>query len=253
MSLNFYLLDIDSVESNHHRSDYDDNILMDIAKSLIANDDLIKPILVRQVSPIRYQVIEGHREYFAAVKAREISPDFDEIRAVVVPKDLQDSVLEQYSLLYPDQGAHLTKNDLKEVEQRLRQDFQVKFDLLNNLLSSQQNQIQNFLTNDLVNKLQDLQHINIKISFKNPKVDKRLSISEINTLDLEALKARMQELSPQDFLDDETINHFLEFIQSHRPFMNFDAIYNKVKSVKKPKSSRQSLITKSNLKKIVRD
>jgi len=254
MSLNFYLLDIDSVESNHHRSDYDENILMDIAKSLIANDDLIKPILVRQVSPIRYQVIEGHREYFAAVKAREISPDFDEIRAVVVPKDLQDSVLEQYRLLYPDQGAHLTKNDLKEVEQRLRQDFQVKFDLLNNLLSSQQNQIQNFLTNDLVNKLQDLlKHINIKISLddkKNPepKVDKRLSISEINTLDPEALKARMDDL-----LDPDTRDLFLTFIRDNRSFANFDALYHKIKSVKKQKSSRQSLITKSNLKKIVRD
>ena len=247
MSLNFYLLDIDSVsvESNHHRSDYDENILMDIAKSLIANDDLIKPILVRQVSPIRYQVIEGHREYFAAVKAREISPDFDEIRAVVVPKDLQDSVLEQYRLLYPDQGAHLTKDDLRELEQRLRQNFQVKFDYLNDLLSQQQNQIHNSI-NALMNKLQDLlEHI-------KPK-DKKLSISEINTLDPEALKARMQELSPQDFLDDETKEHFLKFIQENRSFVNFDALYHKIKSVKKPKSSRQSLITKSNLKKIVRD
>jgi hypothetical protein len=245
MSLNFYLLDIDSVESNHHRSDYDENILMDIAKSLIANDDLIKPILVRQVSPIRYQVIEGHREYFAAVKAREISPDFDEIRAVVVPKDLQDSVLEQYRLLYPDQGAHLTKDDLRELEQRLRQNFQVKFDYLNDLLSQQQNQIHNSI-NALMNKLQDL------LEYIKPK-DKKLSISEINTLDLEALKARMQELSPQDFLDDETKEHFLKFIQENRSFVNFDALYHKIKSVKKPKSSRQSLITKSNLKKIVRD
>jgi hypothetical protein len=251
MPLNFYLLDIDSVsvESNHHRSDYDENILMDIAKSLIANDDLIKPILVRQVSPIRYQVIEGHREYFAAVKAREISPDFDEIRAVVVSKDLQDSVLEQYRLLFPeadpDQDAHLTKDDLREVEQRLRQNFQVKFDYLNDLLSQQQNQIHNSI-NALMNKLQDL------LEYIKPK-DKKLSISEINTLDLEALKARMQELSPQDFLDDETKEHFLKFIQENRSFVNFDALYHKIKSVKNPKSSRKSLITKSNLKKIVRD
>ena len=249
MPLGFYLLDISAVESDQDRSQFSEKELTDLAQKLIASDDLIHPILVTQINPVRFKVIQGHFAYFAAVKASEMDPTFDEIRAIIVPKELQEDVLAQYRLLLPeaggdrdpDQDAHLTKNDLKEVEQRLRQDFQVKFDLLNNLLS-QQNQIQNFLTNDLVNKLRDL----LK---KKPK----LSISEINTLDLEALKARMQELSPQDFLDDETKEHFLKFIRANRPFANFDALYHKIKSVKNPKSSRKSLITKSNLKKIVRD
>ena len=241
MPLGFYLLDISAVESDQDRSQFSEKELTDLAQKLIASDDLIHPILVTQINPVRFKVIQGHFAYFAAVKASEMDPTFDEIRAIIVPKELQEDVLAQYRLLLPE-DAHLTKNDLKEVEQRLRQDFQVKFDLLNNLLLSQQNQIQNFLTNDLVNKLQDL----LK---KKPK----LSISEINTLDLEALKARMQELSPQNFLDVDTKEHFLTFIRDNRPFVNFDALYHKIKSVKKPKSSRQSLITKSNLKKIVRD
>jgi hypothetical protein len=250
MPLGFYLLDISAVESDQDRSQFSEKELTNLAQKLIASDDLIHPILVTQINPVRFKVIQGHFAYFAAVKASEMDPTFDEIRAIIVPKELQEDVLAQYRLLLPeaggdpdpDQDAHLTKDDLRELEQRLRQDFQVKFDLLNNLLSSQQNQIQNFLMNDLVNKLQDL----LK---KKPK----LSISEINTLDLEALKARMQELSPQNFLDDETKEDFLTFIRANRPFANFDALYHKIKSVKNPKSSRKSLVTKSNLKKIVRD
>ena len=70
-----------------------------LANLFLKAGDTISPILVRKISPIAFEVLEGHFEYYAAVKAQEIDEQFTAIRAYVVPPDLESTILEQYNFL----------------------------------------------------------------------------------------------------------------------------------------------------------
>ncbi|PZV13696.1 MAG: hypothetical protein DCF20_14600 [Pseudanabaena sp.] len=59
----------------------------------------VKPILLRRVSPISFEILEGYFEYYAALKAQEIDDQFTAIRAYVVPTELESTILEQYNFL----------------------------------------------------------------------------------------------------------------------------------------------------------
>lgn len=70
-----------------------------LANLFLKAGDTVSPILVRKVSPITFEVLEGHFEYYAAIKAQEIDEQFTAIRAYVVPPNLESTILEQYNFL----------------------------------------------------------------------------------------------------------------------------------------------------------
>lgn len=70
-----------------------------LANLFLAAGDTVSPILLRKISPISFEVLEGHFEYLAALKAQEIDDQFTAIRAYVVPPELESTILAQYQFL----------------------------------------------------------------------------------------------------------------------------------------------------------
>ncbi len=70
-----------------------------LANLFLKVGDTVSPILLRKVSPIAFEVLEGHFEYYAAIKAQEIDEQFTAIRAYIVPPELETTILEQYQFL----------------------------------------------------------------------------------------------------------------------------------------------------------
>jgi len=70
-----------------------------LANLFLQAGDTVRPILLRKISPISFQILEGHFEYYAAMKAQEIDDQFTAIRAYVVPTELESTILEQYKFL----------------------------------------------------------------------------------------------------------------------------------------------------------
>ncbi|WP_271252930.1 hypothetical protein [Pseudanabaena sp. Chao 1811] len=100
-----------------------------LANLFLKAGDTVSPILVRKISPIAFEVLEGHFEYYAAIKAQEIDEQFTAIRAYVVPPDLESTILEQYQFLRshsaptpipnPPQVNHETPPDLANIEEAI--------------------------------------------------------------------------------------------------------------------------------------
>ncbi|MDX2254070.1 MAG: hypothetical protein NW214_00990 [Pseudanabaenaceae cyanobacterium bins.39] len=89
-------VDIEGITSSVPRSQFDENELEYLANLFLKSGDTVSPILLHEKSPIAFEVLKGHREYYAALKAQEIDARFESIRAYVVPSDRQDIILEQY-------------------------------------------------------------------------------------------------------------------------------------------------------------
>lgn len=101
MSLLTSSIDLDMIISpvSQEISQFQSSQIEHLANLFLQAGGTIKPILLRRVSPISFEILEGYFEYYAAIKAQEIDEQFTAIRAYVVPPDLESTILEQYQFL----------------------------------------------------------------------------------------------------------------------------------------------------------
>lgn len=99
-SLKFYLVDVKDIESEVARSTFDEKELEELADLILATGCLVQPLILKQTGPMAYQVLEGHRHFFAAVKAKEKEPILAEmVSAFVVKPEIEVTAVKQAKAL----------------------------------------------------------------------------------------------------------------------------------------------------------
>lgn len=101
-SLKFNLVDIGDIESEVSRSTFDESALDKLADLIVATGCLLRPLIVKQINPVTYKVLDGHFEYHAAVLAnkkdsRRVLSGM--VSAFVVKPEIETTVLEQTNAL----------------------------------------------------------------------------------------------------------------------------------------------------------
>ncbi len=130
--LDYYLVDVKSITSDVPRSNFEEAELDQLADLILEAGGLIKPLSLRQTGPESYEVIEGHREYFASVRAKEKNPRKGEmINAFVLNSEEEAPVIEQSEVLLPPippppppSGSTTVEPRLTNLETRLDQAIQ---------------------------------------------------------------------------------------------------------------------------------
>lgn len=98
MSLLTSSIDLDTI-TPPELSQFQPSQIEQLANLFLQAGDTVRPILLRKISPISFQILEGNFEYYAAMKAQEIDDQFTAIRAYVVPPNLESTILSQYQFL----------------------------------------------------------------------------------------------------------------------------------------------------------
>jgi hypothetical protein len=79
-----------------------------LADEMLKTGGNIRPIVVRRVNPVEFELVRGNLEYLAAKRAQEINPQFTGVKAFIAePKNI-DSVLRQLDIL--DEGIPVPTN-----------------------------------------------------------------------------------------------------------------------------------------------
>ena len=169
MSLLTSSIDLDTITPPTVKvSQFPDSHIQNLANLFLKAGDTVSPILLRKISPIAFEILEGHFEYYAAMKAQEIDEQFTAIRAYVVPNNLESTILEQYrflrSLSVPV-AAPVTENlaqnlDLVQMEQaianRLEQTLSARIDrIFEERISASLQVFTNQITQQLSSQLLD--------------------------------------------------------------------------------------------------
>ncbi len=121
----FYLVDVVSINSNKERSIFPEEIIENLARSILELDGLLKPLILLQTGLESYKVVSGHLEFYAAKRAKEIDPRKGEmVGAFVFSKELPGAIENQISLLENYHGSPQTPDTiinqrLTSIEQRL--------------------------------------------------------------------------------------------------------------------------------------
>jgi hypothetical protein len=122
MSLLTSSIDLDMIVlPSQESSQFQSNQIEHLANLFLQAGGTVKPILLRRVSPISFEILEGYFEYFAALKAQEIDDQFTAIRAYVVPTELESTILEQYNFLRSlasSSSTEITSSPTSKAEQQ---------------------------------------------------------------------------------------------------------------------------------------
>ncbi|HLP89694.1 MAG TPA: chromosome partitioning protein ParB [Nostocaceae cyanobacterium] len=94
--LNFSLVDVKNITSNVPRSNFNESDLENLADLIIETGGVIKPLVVKMNGPESYVLVEGHFEYYSAVRAREKEPRKCEmVNAFVISPKVENLVVNQ--------------------------------------------------------------------------------------------------------------------------------------------------------------
>ena len=100
MKLPTKLVAVNRVISSVSQSSFDAEQIDKAAHLIISVEGIINPIIVRRTSFDSYEVVDGHFEYYAAVRARELSLAKGEmIQAIILEPDNEEALLEQVNIL----------------------------------------------------------------------------------------------------------------------------------------------------------
>lgn len=119
--MEFYLVDIKDITSDVPRSQFNPSDIESLADAILETIGLIRPLILKQLLIDKYTVVEGHLEYYAAVRAKEKNPRQAEmVNALVVPAQMEDAVKKQAQLFTNNSGAMTsTPSDRSQGDDRL--------------------------------------------------------------------------------------------------------------------------------------
>jgi competence ComEA-like helix-hairpin-helix protein len=128
MKLQTNLVAVKKIDSSVDRSSFSLVSIEKAANLILEVEGTIEPIILRRTSLESYEVVDGHFAYYAAVRAREISPMKGEmIQAIIVQPEQEKALLEQVDIFRKDLGNN---NDFKDRFANLEKVFRSQFEEL---------------------------------------------------------------------------------------------------------------------------
>ena len=93
-------VDIVSVHTSASRSQFSQDEIEKLARNFLLSGGVgsTKPLIVRPINAEEFDVIEGHLEFYAALRAREIDDCFEMIQAIILDSKNEKAVIEQVDL-----------------------------------------------------------------------------------------------------------------------------------------------------------
>jgi len=98
--MKFFLVDVKSIASAISYDQFDKVEVEKLADSILECEGLLKPLVLKPTGPETYIVLEGDREYYAAVRAREKNPRKGEmVNAFVISPEAEEKIVRQLHML----------------------------------------------------------------------------------------------------------------------------------------------------------
>lgn len=119
MRLSSSLIAVKRTTSPNSRSEFSNDNLEQAARLILDAEGLVNPIVVRRIDIESYEVIEGHFEYYAAARAREIDPLKGEmLEAFIVNSDNEEVIQKQVKLFRKPQ-IDIKNKDVSEMDSQI--------------------------------------------------------------------------------------------------------------------------------------
>ncbi len=126
MKLSTSLVAVKKINSTVPRSSFSDAELNRAAELILKAEGIINPLVLYKTSMESYEVVNGHFEYYAATKAREIEPRQGEmIGAFIIEPEKEEVLKEQIEVLRlkTDDTTKRIKEQLEQLESSFKDEL----------------------------------------------------------------------------------------------------------------------------------
>ena len=113
MSLSSSLVEVRTVTSEQSRSNFDEQKIEQAAKLIVAAEGIINPIIVSRTGINSFQVVDGHFEYYAAARARELNLEIGEAIAAYIIEEKNEAIIKDQIAIFrqPQQSQPISTDD----------------------------------------------------------------------------------------------------------------------------------------------
>jgi len=256
MKLPTKLVAVKKISSEVARSQFSTENIEQIAQLIIAVEGVINPIILRRTSLESYEVVQGHLEYYAALRAREINPRKGEmIQAIMLETENEKAILAQVDCLRSQSTLPLdppvpSPNKLEVRLTNLEKIFQTQFEALrqdNQKLESQIRTLQKNMNHTITSPQIDQNHVIDKIVDRLTRIEELLNrrvsgtsrkktLEELKQNPIDLNQASAVQLSTVPQVGPATANRIIEWREVHGSFSNIDDL-SKIFSPQKIKSN----------------
>ena len=213
----FALVDVKDITSNMTRSSFSEVDLERIAQMILDCEGIIRPLVLKVTGAESYTVVDGHFEYYAAVRAREKDPRKGEmVNAFVVSPKSENIVAKQAEALRTVESLVSPPPEITNLESRLA-NIELRFEKQINELRSEQ--------------AQERQRVEDKLKEIESRVPKPIEpLKTFNTLSQNELAIKLKRAK----LPDKTAEKIAKEIENARRKNNheFEDLRDVLKSVK---------------------
>jgi ParB-like nuclease domain len=204
--LKFATVDVKDIKSEQLRSNFAEEDIEKLAEAILANNGLLRPLILKEINLENSLVLDGHLEYYAAVRAREKDPRKAEmVNAFVIKAKDEEAIKKQIEILRGKtntqsqvQSTNSDGNWISSFETRLQQSLQEQFQ--KNLdFESRLKQLEQKLS---TKKKDLLSFIN---NAKKQELIEELSLHQIQSNKIEALYQARQQKESKKFVSFQEI------------------------------------------------
>lgn len=112
----FAKVDVKEIESDELRSSFSEAEIEQLADLILQGGGVLRPLVLKQIGIENYKVLDGHLEYFAAVRAREKDPRQGELVNAFVVSSKDEAVIQEQIRLLKDLN-HSSKSTQRKLDQ----------------------------------------------------------------------------------------------------------------------------------------
>ncbi len=119
------MVDVSSISSRVPRSTFSETELENLAELILATGGILKPVILKKVGFEKYEVIDGHFEYYASLKASEKDAVKGEIvNSFIITDEQEAAAYQQIQYLQPSSSSNIEfsyQQRYQEAKQQLGQ------------------------------------------------------------------------------------------------------------------------------------
>lgn len=230
--MEFYLVDVKNINSDIPRSNFRESDLENLADMILESGGIIKPLILKSIGVETYTVVDGHFEYYAAVRAREKNLRKGEMvnAFVIYPKE-ENIIVKQISAIRGvDNAAQPVKNitETTNSESSRLANIELRFEKQVNELRSE--------------IAQEKQQVNDKLKQIESQIPKQITpLEAFNTLSHSELLLRLRSAG----VTGKTSDNIIEAIQKERKQKKFESLRDLVSRIKGLSDNRMVTIIDS--------
>jgi hypothetical protein len=208
----FYLVEVNAIHSSESVSNFNQTEIDKLARLILDANGLLRPLILKKTGLEQYEVVSGHLEYYAAIRAKERDVTKAEmVNALVIEAEAETAVAQQIQFL--EQLSTANPSDTSQVT--------VLDSLASNLEDMFARQLQT-MTQRLESNLQT-------ISNQIPKQTK--PIDAFNQLGKVELARRLMTVG----IKGKNLEKIVDQILSKRPFQTLPEVVEKVNGLSEKK------------------